>query len=469
MRRFLNFLLAAMALIAVGCNGGEVVSVKRSVSLYANDATDVMRSSFSYDAENNKYKSSWVEGDAMRVLLASQGVESKDYLFDLQDAASGRFECSAVEDVASQYDVYGVYPPSAVVSADFMAKVLVGAAKQRQEGESPNHIAELDPSWGSQKGVSLDAIDLRMHHTAAVMQFALENQTGAEMVVESVKIYAPRVIAGEHTLSLQTGELTAAENVSERIDLELVGVVIADAESAKAWVAMSPFVMDAGEELVFVVKTSDGKAYRYVKSFAGEVEFPSGKVMKMSSPIVLSEQSLMAESIDVAVDLTKSASYPDNFPTAKTQFDTIQEYLLGGYPFKIYCTQPYACGNAKDMLRFYFNGGNAKEPIVPTIDDYALIYFPYYEGYKVQDVKLSLDSGDRTYKIAIANPDNLAGVQNSKNPTTSPSYTSDEMEDMGADLGQQCCLYVHFNEVERINASKCNSFIKKVTIQYTIE
>lgn len=468
MGKVVKYLLAALLLWTVGCNSDEEAIVKRSVSLFANDA-DVMRSSFGYDAENNKYKTSWVEGDAMRVLLTSEGVESKSYLFDLQDAASGRFECREVEDVASQYDVYGVYPSSAEVSADCKAKVQVGAKVQRQIGLSPDHIAELDPSWGSQKGVSLDAIDLRMHHTAAVMQFAVENKTGAEVAVESVKIYAPKVIAGEHTLDLLSGELTATQNVSERIDLQLVDVVLSDAARAKAWVAMSPFVMAEGESLVFVVTTTDGKAYKYVKKFAAEVEFPSGKVMSMSAPIVLSDQTLMAESLAVAVDLTKASTYPDNFPTTKTQFDTVQEYLLGGYPFKIYCTQPYACGNSQDMLRFYFNGGSASQPIKPTIEDYALIYFPYYEGYKLQEVGLSLDSADRTYKIAIANPNSLSGVQNSNNPTLNPSFTSDEMVEMGADLSEQCCLYVHFNGVDRINASKCNSYIKKISINYILE
>ena len=107
MGKVVKYLLAAMLLVAVGCNSDDVVNVKRSVSLFANDA-DVMRSSFGYDAENDKYKTSWVEGEAMRVLLTSEGVEPKDYRFDLQDVAQGRFECGEVEDVASQYDVYGV-------------------------------------------------------------------------------------------------------------------------------------------------------------------------------------------------------------------------------------------------------------------------------------------------------------------------------------------------------------------------
>lgn len=468
MGKVVKYLLAALLLWTVGCNSDEVAIVKRSVSLFANDA-DVMRSSFGYDAENNKYKTSWVEGDAMRVLLTSEGVEPKDYRFDLKDVASGRFECSEVEDVASQYDVYGVYPSSAEVSADCKAKVQVGAKVQRQIGLSPNHIAEFDPSWGSQKGVSLDAIDLRMHHTAAVMQFAVENKTGAEVAVESVKIYAPKVIAGEHTLDLQSGELAATQSVSDRIELEIVDVALADKKSAKAWVAMSPFVMAEGESLVFVVTTTDGKAYKYVKSFAAEVEFPSGKVMSMSAPIVLSEQTLMAESLAVAVDLTKSSSYLDNFPTAMTKFEAVQEYLLGGYPFKIYCTQPYACGNAKDKLRIYFNGESGS--LKPTAEDYALIYLPYYEGYKVDEVKATLSSKETNkFRIAIANPDNLeAALGNSNSPSDTSFDISEMIDDMHVDISKQCCIYIHFNDSNNITKDNCNCYINNISINYILE
>ena len=468
MGKVVKYLLTALLLWTVGCNSDEEAIVKRSVSLFANDA-DAMRSSFGYDVESNKYKTSWVEGDAMRVLLTSEGVEPKDYRFDLKDVSSGRFECSEVEDVASQYDVYGVYPASAEVSADCKAKVQVGAAVQKQVGELPGHIAELDPSWGSQKGVSLDAIDLRMHHTAAVMQFAVENKTGAEVAVESVKIYAPRVIAGEHTLDLLSGELTATQSVSDRIELQLVDVVLSDAARAKAWVAMSPFVMAEGESLVFVVTTTDGKAYKYVKSFAAEVEFPSGKVMSMSAPIVLSEQTLMAESLAVAVDLTKSSSYLDNFPTAKTKFEAVQEYLLGGYPFKIYCTQPYACGNAKDKLRIYFNGESGD--LKPTSEDYALIYLPYYEGYKVDEVKATLSSKETNkFRIAIANPDYLeAALGNSNSPSDTSFDISEMIDDMHVDISKQCCIYIHFNDSKNVTQNNCNCFINNISINYILE
>ena len=177
----------------------------------------------------------------------------------------------------------------------------------------------------------------------------------------------------------------------------------------------------------------------------------------------------MAESLAVAVDLTKASSYPDNFPTVKTTFDAVQEYLLGDYPFKIYCTQPYACGNAKDKLRIYFNGESGD--LKPTAEDYALIYLPYYEGYKVDEVKATLSSKETNkFRIAIANPDNLeAALGNSNSPSDTSFDISEMIDDMHVDISKQCCIYIHFNDSNNITKDNCNCFINNISINYILE
>ena len=467
MAKLLNAIFCLSLLFAVGCNGDNAADaiVTRRVALYANAVDNASRTSFSCD--NESYTTSWVADDQMRVLICAD--EAADYTFTLEDVATGRFVCPEVVDVTTNVDAYGLYPASTAISAlDYTAVVQVGAAEQTQVGNSPNHVAALDPLYGKQQQVAIDDIRLQMHHAASVMQFSVKNEMGADVAISSVTISAPKVVAGEHTLNLQSGELVATENVSNSIKLTVTDVVLSDENTFTAWVAMSPFEMTAGEELVFVVTTSDGRKCKFVKQFGGDVAFPSGKVMKMSAPIILSESTLMAENINVFVDLTQATSYTDAFPTTKTKFDGLQEYSLGGYPFSIYCTQPYV---GSDMLRFYFNGGNASKPIIPTSDDYALVYFPYYEGYKLDQVGLSLDANN-TYKfrVSIANPDNLDGVLSSKNPTSAPTYQVDDMIQMGADVSKQCCLYLHFKGVDGITASsKTNCGIKKITLYYVLE
>ena len=474
MTKLVNAILCLLLLFAVSCNNDTATDavVTRSVALYANEADDASRTSFGYDGEN--YKTSWVADDQMQVLICADN--AVDYTFTLEDVATGRFVCNEVADITTYVDAYGVYPATATINAsDYTATVQVGAAKQTQVGNSPNHVAALDPLYGSQTDVAIDDIHLQMHHTASVMQFSVKNETGADVTVSSVSISAPKPIAGEHTLNLQSGELVATANVSKTIELAVTDVVLSNENTLTAWVAMSPFEMTTGEELVFVVTTADGKKCKFVKQFGGYVSFPSGKVMEMTAPIILSESTLKAENINVSVDLTKAASYPDRFQTnTKNVINGLQEYELGGYPFKIECTQPYACGKNKDMLRFYFNGSNATYK--PSTDDYALIYLPYYENYELNEVVVGMDesmASKSVAKIAIANPDNLDVVHEvSNNCAKLSTLDVDEIvAEMGTDVGKQCCIYVHFNGELRgkLNTTNCNCYITSISVKYLLK
>lgn len=473
MTKLVNAILCLLLLFAVSCNNDTAADavVTRRVALYANEADNTSRTSFGYDGEN--YKTSWVADDQMQVLICADN--AVDYTFTLEDVATGRFVCNEVADITTDVDAYGVYPATATINAsDYTATVQVGAAKQTQVGNSPNHVAAFDPLYGSQTNVAIDDIHLQMHHTASVMQFSLKNETGADVTISSVAISASKTIAGEHTLNLQSGELFATANVSKTIELTVADVVLSNENTLTAWVAMSPFEMTTGEELVFVVTTSDGRKCKFVKQFGETVPFPSGKVMEMRTPIVLSESTLKAASINVSVDLTKAASYPDEFPSAtKTHYNDIKNYTLGDYPFdypfSIYCTQYYACGKDKDMLRFYFNGSNATYK--PSTDDYALIYLPYYEGYKINAIDVTIDVANQKnnkFKTAIANPDNLELVHAKSNGPKDTSFDETELAELGTDLSKQCCIYIHFNGSSNITSSNCNCFVKNISIDYIL-
>lgn len=458
-----------LMLFAVGCSKEQTADVVRSreVVIYASDAAKSSRTSFSYDEALDRCVTGWSAGDAMRVLLAAEGVELKDYLFNLVDASQGSFRCDEVEDGAALYDACAVYPSTATINAaDYTAVVQVGAKEQTQTGGQPSHVAAYDPLWGTQSQVALDDIRLQMHHAAAVMQFSVKNSTGADVVVSSASVYAPTAIAGLHTLSLQTGELALVDddNASESIELTIEDGALPDGKTLTAWVAMAPFAVAEGDRLVFIVETSDGGMYSYEKSFAGAVSFPAGKVMEMSAPIELTASK------QITIDLTSVDSYPENFPKSNTQYEGVREYLFADeYPVSIYCTKPYSCGSKGDKLRLQFNGGNASSPVAPTTADYALIYLPYYEGYKLNEVGLTLDSttAKGKYKIAIANPDNLEAVHSSSNnPVETYTFSAKEMEvDMGTDVTKQCCIYIHFNGVT-INKNNCNCYITGLTINY---
>lgn len=464
MRNIVNLVIGMLVLFAVGCSKAQTTDVVRSreVVIYASDAAESSRTSFSYDEVLDRCVTGWSAGDAMRVLLAAEGVESKDYLFNLVDASQGSFRCDEVEDGAALYDACAVYPSTATINAaDCTAVVQVGAKEQKQTGGQPSHVAACDPLWGTQSQVALDDIRLQMHHAAAVMQFSVKNSTGADVVVSSVSVYAPTTIAGLHTLSLQTGELALVDddNASESIELTIEDGALPDGETLTAWVAMAPFAVAEGDRLVFIVETSDGGMYSYEKSFAGAVSFPAGKVMEMSAPIELTASK------QITIDLTSVDSYPENFPKSKTTYAEMVEWLLGGYEFGIYCTKPISAGSNRDKLRIYFN-----DTAAPTTSDYALIYLPYYEGYELNEVKVGVEDTTATLMIAIANPDNLPAVHPVSNSMSDTSFDIKEIVvDMGTDVTKQCCIYLHFNGVKNINKSKCNCYITSISAKYSLK
>lgn len=476
MKNIIKILFLLLLISAVGCNNEDELCVKRSVTLYASDAAT--RTSFTYDEAADKYKTLWVEDDAMQVILAADGANTYDYTFQVQDVATGKFTCDDVYDNSAIYNAYGVYPASAAVSrVNRTATVQIGHdILQSQVGENPNHIAAFDPMWGNQENVALDDIYLQMHHTASVMQFSILNQTGKTVKVKSVEICAPnKVISGKRILNLQDGTLSAVDENpnkdSSDIQLNISEMTIVNDDVAKAWVAMLPFTVEAGDEIVFVVTTSDEdgnneKRYAFTKTFGGEVEFPSGKVMEMYAPIVLSESNLVKE---VTVDFTAgSASYPPEFPKTKTMFSGSdpKAYTLDGQSFKLFTTQYYWSGTKGDKLRFVFNGESGTSK--PSADDYALLYLPEMENMKIFNVDVALDSDIKQSSIvqlAIVNPNTRDSAHGNSNGCGDTSFEFTEIVKMGAKPDQECCLYLHFNGVSKL-AKDCNCYITGITIDY---
>ena len=471
MKNIIKILFSLLLISTVGCNNEAELCVKRSVTLYASDAAT--RTSFTYDEGAEKYKTSWETDDAMQVILAADGANTYDYTFRVQDVATGKFTCDDVYDNSAIYNAYGVYPASATVSrVNRTATVQIGKDTQSQVGENPNHIAAFDPMWGNQESVALDDIYLQMHHTASVMQFSILNQTGKTVKVKSVEICAPnKVISGKRILNLQDGTLSAVDENpnkdSSDIQLNISEMTIANDDVAKAWVAMVPFTVEAGDEFVFVVTVLDAedneKRYAFTKTFGGEVEFPSGKVMEMYAPIVLSESNLVKE---VTVDFTAgSASYPNGFPKSKTKFSGSEPiaYKLDGQSFKLFTTQYYWSGTKGDKLRFVFNGESGTSK--PSADDYALLYLPEMENMKILNVDVALDSDTSIVQLAIVNPDTRDSAHGNSNGRIDTSFEFTEIVKMGAKPDQECCLYLHFNGVSNLTAD-CNCYITGITIDY---
>lgn len=168
---------------------------------------------------------SWVDGDAMSVILDRNG-EQQAVKFTLTDAAEGAFEGSiGTVDLDAEYDIYAVYPyneqKTTADNKNDKALFDIGSARQTQQGSSASHVAAYDPLTGSVQAVSLDNISLRMHHTATLIRLDLHNATGSTISgITSATITAPTTttLAASHTIDLTDGSIeVAGEQMSNTI------------------------------------------------------------------------------------------------------------------------------------------------------------------------------------------------------------------------------------------------------------
>lgn len=320
---------------------------------------------------------SWVDGDAMSVILDRNG-EQQAVRFTLTDAAEGAFEGSIeTVDLDAEYDIYAVYPyneqKTTADNKNDKALFDIGSARQTQQRASASHVAAYDPLTGSVKAVSLDNISLRMHHTATLIRLDLHNATGSTISgITSATITAPTTtaLAASHTIDLMDGSVeVAGEQMSNTIELtvEKSGEIAAGA-TFTLWAAAAPFEIADGQTLNIDITTADGGHFGAVKAFDKAKRFAAGTIM--STTVNLGTQS---QTRTVSVDFTSTETYPDTFPMSYDAEPSTHTHVFDGLEFKFDCPGSYYQGGTSGNKRLIINDISQKAP--------ARIYLPAIKGY----------------------------------------------------------------------------------------
>lgn len=348
----------------------------------------------------------WIEGDAMSVIIVDETGKEQAYKFSVTDPANGIFKCDGLELAPSAtYDFHAVYPYSAdkITNGETDNALFdIGSATQTQEGRSAAHIASLDPLTGSIEAVTPDKASLTMQHTATVLQLNLYNDTANTIAgIESVKITAPdgTILAALHTIDLIEGTTTPdIATASNTIELTVAGSgeIPAD-EQFTCWVAATPFTMNAGTALNIEVTAADGKTYSIDKTFNADRTFPAATIM--TTDIVLAPQEITLD-----IDFTLASSYPEGFPTYDYPNITTNEYTFAGYTFIFEHTG-----------RYYFLEGSKPEYCYFAIENImsnksADIILPQIEGYTPIRAEISVHSSckNRIFQISVTGEDGKA-------------------------------------------------------------
>lgn len=363
---------------------------------------------------------SWVDGDAMSVILDRNG-EQQAVRVTLTDAAEGAFEGSIeTVDLDAEYDIYAVYPyneqKTTADNKNDKALFDIGSARQTQQGASASHVAAYDPLTGSVEAASLDNISLRMHHTATLIRLDLHNATGSTISgITSATITAPTaaVLAAAHTIDLTDGSAAVAgeqESNSIELTVEESGEIAAGA-TFTLWAAAAPFEIAVRQTLNIDIATADGRHFGAVKAFKTAKRFAAGTIM--SSTINLGTESQMRT---VSADFTSAEAYPDTFPTSNSAKPSTGTHVFDGLEFTFYSPGTYYQGSTFGNKRLIINGITQDAP--------ARIYLPSIKGYaptkiivhnsesQSQDIRISVTDAngnilDNTKELTAFNQQNI--------------------------------------------------------------
>lgn len=446
-----------LSAILISCSKEEIFqTLKIHTSQYSS------RSTF----ENNT--TSWCEGDYLSVLFSDNDADCGTYTFNISgDPKDGIFECDKANlDPSASYDIYALHQASAkVVGSE--ATINIGSPTQTQEATSSSHVAQYDPLYGSNTGVSIDNMTVDLQHLASVLTFKIKNKHSSPIEIASVKVSTSNhsKLCGTCSLNLKSGELSET-STSESITLNIANAPTLEVgNDMQLWIATAPFFLAQGESLNFTITTSDGVEYIHTQTMGGEVAFAAGKIKSMKQVIELSESKLLPATKTVVYDFTNASNYPADFPLESNwkneNIDKELTYDFAGHKLTI-----------KSDVKFYYYSNSAGTShylqfIHKDESKKSLIYLPMcqYGKYKITDVAVECNATSSKYGFAITDKDgNIIG--DNKNLLSPSTNTTVTIKDKPTTAEIQYYLMIKPKGSSTTDV-KCN--IKSITINYALE
>lgn len=414
----LRLIIIAIASVVcfIGCekDAAEHNNLQKGLTIQASTITSTESAS---RTTFNGNETKWVKGDEMTIMVGESNTSSTSaYTFTCQDGQAGTFSNNTIElNPESQYDFYAVYPTSAEVdAANLSALITIGAATQTQDGDSPAHIAQLDPLTGCVKNTLPNSVSIPMHHNAAVMAINVVNNLPATLGIKSLDIIADDGIklCGTYDIDIVSGELSNPTNASNKI---AVNVENSDAISQdgifKIYAAIAPCTLPENSTLKFVITDTNNIQYEFTKTFAAEFNIVAGDLLSTSFNLSA------AETITYSADF---ASVPDGFPTSATTHSEPTYYTFNGRNIGFYNANGYAHSSGVDDVKYiiFYRVGT-------TDATSAKIYIPKITGYKLSSLIVYGDAKQK-HRLSVINGSTTVELKGSlSNNVTNKLLTKD--------------------------------------------
>ena len=414
----LRLIIIAIASIIcfIGCEKDDTEhnNLQKGLTIQASTTTSTESASrTTFDGNVTK----WVTEDEMTIMVGeSNTTPTSAYTFTCLDDQAGKFSNNTIELIPeSQYDFYAVYPTSAKAdAAKLSAQITIGAATQTQDGDSPAHIAQLDPLTGCVKNILPNRVSIPMHHNAAVMAINVVNNLPATLGIKSLDIIADDgiTLCGTYDIDIASGELSNVSNASNKITVNVENSdAISQDGTFKIYAAIAPCTLPENSTLKFVITDTNNIQYEFTKTFASEFNIAAGDLLYTSFNLT------DAETITYSADF---ASVPAEFPTSATAQTETTYYTFNGYDIGFYNANGYAHSSGVDdeeYIIFYSVG--------KTDATSAKIYIPKITGYKLSSLIVYGDAKQK-HRLSVINGSTTVELKGSlSNNVTNKLLTKD--------------------------------------------
>lgn len=426
----MNLRLIIIAIASVVCFIGcekdvtEHNNLQKGLTIHASTTTSTESAS---RTTFNGNETKWVTGDEMTIMVGESNTTlTSAYTFTCQDGQAGTFSNSTIElKPESQYDFYAVYPTSAEVDATKLsAQITIGAATQTQVGDSPAHIAQLDPLTGCVKNTLPNSVSIPMHHNAAVMAINVVNNLTTTFGIKSLNIIADDgiTLCGTYDIDIASGELSNPSNASNTITVNVENSdTISQDGTFKIYAAIAPCTLPENSTLKFVITDTNNIQYEFTKTFAAEFDIAAGDLLSTSFNLA------DAETITYTADF---ASVPAEFPTSATAQTETKFYTFNGRNIGFYNANGYAHSSGVDDVKYIIFYSVGK-----TDTTSAKIYIPKITGYKLSSLivygdakqkhRLSVINGSTTVELKGSLSNNVTNKLLAKDTEISLAESSD--------------------------------------------
>ena len=240
---------------------------------------------------NDGLKTVWVEGDALNLFHAeaegTEYVNDGEFKLDGENTFKGKLAGTLEETYC--YDWYAIYPYSSYITTPANTgsgySYFGSRSDEAQTQNGNNSMAHIAGSNYPLYGVCKDwehfagePVEIEMSHVSSLLEVVVKNETGKDLVVETISFTAPENIVGTFYVNFAGKELSFsdAQYVSKTANLNVKnGAAIANGQSAKFYLAIKPFVANGDITLVVnnIPKTKSVTAEEFVSGSIKTLNF----------------------------------------------------------------------------------------------------------------------------------------------------------------------------------------------------